>query len=250
MIKFFRHIRQTLLMENKTSKYFKYAIGEIVLVVIGILIALQINNWNDEKKENKELNSYLAKISNNIQLDITTLKDLKTRRLQVVEDCKKAVLNFQNNTFDLKTNLKAANVFIDFYFTPNQSGYDALKNSSYLGKINDTKVDSLLDNYNKLLNITVKEESSYLVYLENMEVLWSSNHDSSKLISIYINQETINFEELDSNTKRILQKTFSDKVFLSSVTRGSFQLSTLKYYDELMRLGEEVIKEIEVFTND
>jgi hypothetical protein len=42
MIKFFRHIRQTLIMENKTPKYLKYAIGEIVLVVIGILIALQI----------------------------------------------------------------------------------------------------------------------------------------------------------------------------------------------------------------
>ena len=50
MIKFFRKIRQNLLMENKTSKYFKYAIGEIVLVVIGILIALQINNWNEERK--------------------------------------------------------------------------------------------------------------------------------------------------------------------------------------------------------
>ena len=49
MIKFFRHIRKNLLMENKTSKYFKYAIGEIVLVVIGILIALQINNWNDRR---------------------------------------------------------------------------------------------------------------------------------------------------------------------------------------------------------
>jgi hypothetical protein len=48
MIKFFRKIRQNLLMENKTGKYFKYAIGEIVLVVIGILIALSINNWNNE----------------------------------------------------------------------------------------------------------------------------------------------------------------------------------------------------------
>ncbi len=47
MIKFFRNIRKTLLTEGKTSKYFKYAIGEIVLVVIGILIALQINNWNE-----------------------------------------------------------------------------------------------------------------------------------------------------------------------------------------------------------
>ena len=50
MIKFFRKIRQNLLLENKTGKYFKYAIGEIILVVIGILIALNINNWNESRK--------------------------------------------------------------------------------------------------------------------------------------------------------------------------------------------------------
>jgi len=56
MIKFFRKIRQNLLIENKTGKYFKYAIGEIILVVIGILIALSINNWNEELKlEQKEI---------------------------------------------------------------------------------------------------------------------------------------------------------------------------------------------------
>jgi hypothetical protein len=49
MIKFFRKIRQNLLMENKTGKYFKYAIGEILLVVIGIIIALQLNNWNESR---------------------------------------------------------------------------------------------------------------------------------------------------------------------------------------------------------
>ena len=58
MIKFFRKIRYNLMSENKTGKpawpagrYLKYAIGEIVLVVIGILIALQINNWNEEEKK-------------------------------------------------------------------------------------------------------------------------------------------------------------------------------------------------------
>jgi len=51
MIKFFRKIRQKLLSENKFSKYLIYAIGEIVLVVIGILIALQINNWNIQNIE-------------------------------------------------------------------------------------------------------------------------------------------------------------------------------------------------------
>jgi len=54
MIKFFRQIRQNLIMENKTSKYLKYAVGEIVLVVVGILIALQVNNWNEERKDLKE----------------------------------------------------------------------------------------------------------------------------------------------------------------------------------------------------
>ncbi|MEH1009475.1 DUF6090 family protein [Winogradskyella sp. ECml5-4] len=61
MIKIFRKIRQNLLMENKTGKYFKYAIGEIVLVVIGILIALQINNWNENRKlENSKQKLMLA----------------------------------------------------------------------------------------------------------------------------------------------------------------------------------------------
>lgn len=53
MIKFFRKIRFNLMETGKTSKYFKYAIGEIVLVVIGILIALQINNWNQDRIDKK-----------------------------------------------------------------------------------------------------------------------------------------------------------------------------------------------------
>jgi len=53
MIKFFRKIRQKMLTENKFSKYLLYAIGEIILVVIGILIALSINNWNQNSTRNK-----------------------------------------------------------------------------------------------------------------------------------------------------------------------------------------------------
>jgi hypothetical protein len=62
MIKFFRKIRYELMGENKTGKYFKYAIGEIVLVVIGILIALQINNWNENRKTDIITQSYYAQI--------------------------------------------------------------------------------------------------------------------------------------------------------------------------------------------
>ena len=73
MIKFFRRIRQQLLNENKTSKYFKYAIGEIVLVVIGILIALQINNWNEERKENLKAKGYVEKLINDLVADTLSI---------------------------------------------------------------------------------------------------------------------------------------------------------------------------------
>tara|TARA_R110002096_G_scaffold43646_4_gene117806 strand:- start:762 stop:1133 length:372 start_codon:yes stop_codon:yes gene_type:complete len=68
MIKFFRKIRQNLIMENKTGKYIKYAIGEIVLVFIGILIALQINNWNNNQKANIEEKEILESLYENLTL--------------------------------------------------------------------------------------------------------------------------------------------------------------------------------------
>jgi len=84
MIKFFRKIRQKLLTENKFSKYLIYAFGEIVLVVIGILIALQINNWNQSKQEKTSLSEYLTSIAQNIKVDIENLAYIKTTRENTV----------------------------------------------------------------------------------------------------------------------------------------------------------------------
>ncbi len=81
MIKFFRHIRKSLLMENKTGKpalpvgrYFKYAIGEIVLVVFGILIALQINNWNENQKDIAKEQQILLSLKEEFKQNIKELK--------------------------------------------------------------------------------------------------------------------------------------------------------------------------------
>ena len=68
MIKFFRKIRQKLLEENKISSYLKYAIGEIFLVVIGILIALQVNNWNEQRKDKIKSYSYLLRLNEDLDL--------------------------------------------------------------------------------------------------------------------------------------------------------------------------------------
>tara|TARA_B100000768_G_scaffold102680_2_gene95562 strand:+ start:1088 stop:2101 length:1014 start_codon:yes stop_codon:yes gene_type:complete len=94
MIKFFRKIRQNLLMENKTGKYFKYAIGEIVLVVIGILIALQINNSNELRKEKGEEVIILSDIREDFEasrLNFIETIDKQTRVLLFCRDLINAI---------------------------------------------------------------------------------------------------------------------------------------------------------------
>ena len=71
MIKFFRNIRQNLLSKGKTSNYFKYAVGEIILVVIGILIALSINNWNEERKSQLHTKLLLSQVQKELAFNIT-----------------------------------------------------------------------------------------------------------------------------------------------------------------------------------
>ncbi|RRQ48127.1 hypothetical protein DZC72_10390 [Maribacter algicola] len=73
MIKFFRKFRQQLLKENRFSKYLLYAIGEILLVVIGILIALQLDNWNDQQKRKQNEEEILFLIDKNLQSDSLAL---------------------------------------------------------------------------------------------------------------------------------------------------------------------------------
>jgi hypothetical protein len=74
MLKFFRKIRQNLLNEGKTAKYLTYAIGEIILVVIGILFALQINNWNTYKNDRIKERQLLSNLKQEFKNNLTELK--------------------------------------------------------------------------------------------------------------------------------------------------------------------------------
>ena len=73
MLRFFRRIRQSLLTQNKFSKYLLYAVGEILLVVIGILIALQVNNWNEGRKERIIEKSILLEFEDNLERNIALI---------------------------------------------------------------------------------------------------------------------------------------------------------------------------------
>ena len=146
MIKFFRKIRQNLLSEGKTGKYIKYAIGEIILVVIGILIALQLNNWNESRKT-KLLEIEIYK---EIKDDITvSLLDLERGRSQhdrrIVTNSKIRDHIINERPFNDTIAIYLIDADSDDQFFPKTSGFEALKSAGLETLSNDTLRQKVAD---------------------------------------------------------------------------------------------------------
>jgi Family of unknown function (DUF6090) len=247
MIKFFRKIRQNLLSEGKTGKYLKYAIGEIILVVIGILIALSINNWNEKKKGKEELNQYLSSLKENIKEDIQVLDSLTKRREVIINHSKKERLNFLNKTFSFDDTRYALSSYRDFYLQPNTSAYDALKSSPYLGKINGTNLNNLIiDYYAKTYQIK-EAEKSFNEFLENLEAKQAYDIDRSLVMAyIYMDPEQLkSTKTTQEEIENVFKKMHHSVAFRNIVSQAVNQeKGILIPYKEAKLIGLNIISEI------
>ncbi|MEZ4856398.1 MAG: DUF6090 family protein [Gelidibacter sp.] len=97
MIKLFKNIRKSLLVEGKTTNYLKYAIGEIILVVIGILIALQVNNWNENRKQREQEKIYLQNLSDDLNTQIQVLDNAINFESIIIKDTKDILQHYDRN---------------------------------------------------------------------------------------------------------------------------------------------------------
>lgn len=77
MLTFLRKIRRSLIESGNAGKYMAYAIGEILLVMIGILLALQVNNWNETRSKQTQITTYLENLLNSLNDDVKRLSDTK-----------------------------------------------------------------------------------------------------------------------------------------------------------------------------
>jgi hypothetical protein len=148
MIKFFRKIRENLIMENKTGKYFKYAIGEIVLVVIGILIALSINNWNENRKNKIIEHTYLENIKADFILNLSSLDKFILDRENSIK-ASDSILEFFNGERDLDINAfnrYSVNVMVWFPFEQHDNTYKELLNSGNLSIITNKNIKDRIQN--------------------------------------------------------------------------------------------------------
>jgi hypothetical protein len=159
MIKFFRSIRKDLMEKNKTGKYLKYAIGEIFLVVVGILIALQINNWNEERKQDKLEESTLLELKANLLADIEDFQaDIKGYST-AANSCS-IVIDFIDGKipYNDSLNLHLGKIRIQGVFAPTKVAYENLK----LSGIKLISNDSLRNTISNLYEVQYKYVEGYL----------------------------------------------------------------------------------------
>ncbi|MFX0557506.1 DUF6090 family protein [Maribacter sp. CXY002] len=161
MIKFFRKIRQKLLSEGNTGKYLKYAIGEIVLVVIGILIALQINNWNEERKDRRKEQVVLKKLKDDYLANLSQLEEKMATRDKIIFSAVQLI-----KAFDQPMGVVRDSVIKDIAIINNDPTFDPIKNDL-------TSSDNLILIGNERLNHLLSNWSSDVVALKEIELVWS-----------------------------------------------------------------------------
>lgn len=168
MIKFFRKIRYKLLSENKRSRYVKYAIGEIILVVIGILIALQINTWNEGRKARALEIELLENLRKDLTLDTLDINFNLKYHLNFINEEKKLLnflmsdLNSPNNPIDYNAALTTPLIVVlhESTFTNLQNNHVGILTNNALRK----DISRFYDFYSTGIQRIENDLSSYETY--------------------------------------------------------------------------------------
>ena len=220
MIKFFRQIRLKLLGESKTASYFKYAIGEIILVVIGILIALQINTWNEQKKTRSETQSLLAALKDDLVQDTLLI----TGHLPFIQEQYAFNEKLRSRVADPAATVDTLEQIVRFEFNPNwraqiiynTNSFNSLNETGLIEELPDSLKSMIKTFYNRKFSLKDRVEKTTRDYQEKITSYVNTYtfgstpiHDQGPLIDSLVWSE-IDYAHLAatfqgiSNFKRIL----------------------------------------------
>jgi len=240
MIKFFRKIRQTLLSENKFSKYLLYAVGEIVLVVVGILLALQVNNWNIQKAETKLETKVLKEIKSNLESNLIKIREAKQYNTTTLEKYDLIFDYIEGRTAyneELERSFGLLWHWAEIYLT--RTAFESLKNYG----INLIKNDSLRTRISEL------HEKNYRSLEDDLAVYEWTFHNNIKLqilqdLFIYNRNKKGYAKPIDYESLK------TDVRFESMLnTLYAIRKSSLDFFDTGIRNINELLEMIEIELN-
>ena len=211
MIPFFRKIRKQFADDNKPLKYMRYAIGEIILVVIGILIAISINNWNENRKERIAEQTLYQTLISSLESDLEDAND----KISIVDKSIKAQEIFIVNSFDEVKNKFNKNELESLLtsvsessrsFFPNYGLYDKISNNNQIELIRSAELQMKIielyeQHYKRYSDIDLSLEqlvvfslqANYLSKIENHFII-NNGHYRIDFETLKINYDVLNNE--------------------------------------------------------
>ena len=242
MIKFFRKIRQRLLTENKFSKYFLYAIGEIVLVVIGILLALNINNRNQQQINDAKITSILKEIQQDIVSDVERSKLIFDRFIRD-DSIKNLILDNKltadDYTFENRPGNNMGFNYSQFDFVINTSGYDNLmRNIDNISEKNQPILKDLKDIYLKIKsNIDIQNAQLRGTVSKNIDNNYSQSDWKLQERNGIVPDEKIKYYLHDPHYKNMVNRYMLDR---SNIVRFGqiYRFKAIETYSKIQALIE------------
>lgn len=244
----FRRLRHNLLMKDSFRKYVAYGFGELLLVVVGILVALQIDNWNEDRKERAMLQSYLESIARNMSEDIGELEPLREHRLRARHAAARFDFLRNRHSFEVDEIFYLNQLMFlstrELFFSSNTSGFEALKSSGVLDRLQGSGIEHLL--------------SAYYDKVNQINLLESSLYNAVRPISIELKREQPRDLEnyAINNPQALTPERFQEVQPLFSVLINSPMMGALTdsqaanhllmlHYDSLKLLGEAFIDAVD-----
>jgi hypothetical protein len=229
MIKFFRKIRQNLVSENKFSKYLIYAFGEIVLVVIGILIALTINNRNQDRIILEKEQTYLKGLK--VEFQTSAKKLMKLREVNNTNfSGAKQLLDFVSNSEIEPSEAKFSELLFstfsyDISFNPNNSLLFEIINSGSLKDISNTELRIRLTNWISTLEDVAKQENELGIQREKvLDIFRTNNYSLRTVFELTDVSKQLNLpksNDLYSNLELLSSKEFENNILMFILTTNS-----------------------------
>jgi hypothetical protein len=250
MLLILRKMKQSYFGDNEFRKYLLYALGEMVLVVVGILIALQIDNWNSDKLQQETLRNYLHTIERNIGSDRASINEIHSARIRTLElGLRWANFGGRRSLYNVSEMMFAGEVIDQAstlrHFNASSSGYEALKSSGALEQMQGTDIERLLyDYYDTIARIAAQEKDfNDLTRMLSLQVLssWPDEFERWEMTGA-ITLTAERFESLEPAYRKVLQASTTKELILVASSANSL----LREYDKLDHLGKAFQRLLEI----
>lgn len=247
MISFFRKIRQKLLAQNKVTRYVAYAIGEIILVVMGILIALQVNNWNEERKNHTAEQRILIALLQEFESNLEILNQTIVLNETIISGCV-SLGEFTGPSLGKIDELELSDLMIrvfkfDARFAPNQGTMDEIVNTGRLSVLSDPELRKAITSWQSELEL-LKNQENYVAETRDIahDFFMKKGNFRRHLDIIDENLSEVTHSKFPENDFKFLEnQEFESQLYLLYVTSKNLNLN---YYFPLKIKIQAILEQL------